>query len=116
MRIEAAMSESLPGLPAGFDIPLFMTLLLSSSEVPVVISEGNTPGAMTLTRTFAPEKVVASIFDRCVAEALEEAYANCPELEPFIAPEIDETFTTEEVYPGVLLPPLANRGRKVIDM
>ena len=97
MRIEAAMSESLPGLPAGLDMPPSMTLLLSSSDEPVVISDGKTPGAMTLTRTLVPMNVVASILDRCVAEALELAYANCPELEPFMAPEIDVTLTTEEV-------------------
>jgi hypothetical protein len=110
------MSESLPGLPAGLDMPPSMTLLLSSSDEPVVISDGKTPGAMTLTRTLVPMNVVASILDRCVAEALELAYANWPELEPFIAPEMDVTLTTEEVYPGVLFPPFARRGKKVIDM
>jgi hypothetical protein len=35
-------------------------------------------------------------------------------LEPFMAPLMEETFTTLEVYPGVRALPLARRGRKAI--
>jgi hypothetical protein len=110
------MSESLPGLPAGLAIPLSITLLLSLSELPVVISEGKTPGAITLTLTFVFTNAVANILLKCVAAAFDEAYANCPDEVPFIAPEMEVTLMTEDVYPGVLEPPFASNGRNVIDM
>lgn len=34
----------------------------------------------------------------------------------YIAPEMDETLTTLEVYPGVCLPPFSSSGRKAMLM
>jgi len=51
-------------------------------------SLGKTPGAIVFTRTLVPINVVASILPKCVAAALLEAYANWPELDPFIYPDI----------------------------
>jgi hypothetical protein len=79
-------------------------------------SLGKTPGAIVLTRTLVPAKVVASIRDRCVVAALLAAYANWPELLPFMEPEMDETLMTLDVYPGVTSLPLARRGRNAMDM
>lgn len=69
-----------------------------------------------LTRTFVPVKDVASILLKCVAAALELAYANWPLLLPFMYPEILLTLMMLEVYPGVLLPPFASNGKNVILM
>ena len=53
---------------------------------------------------------------RWVNAALLEAYANWPELLPFMAPEMEDTLIILELYPGVLLPPFASRGKNAIDM
>lgn len=79
-------------IPAGFDISDLISLLLSESEEPVVIwrelvrneyncrtertSLGKTPGAIVFTRTLVSMKVVANMRPKCVAAALEDAYAN----------------------------------------
>ena len=83
--MDAAISESAPPRWLGLLIFGFSSSLFCfSSESLVVISDGNTPGAIWLTLIFASARVVASILVRCTVAALLDAYANWPLLEPFI--------------------------------
>lgn len=59
--IQAAMPESWPYLPAGFDIFVSSFDFCFSSDEPAVISLGKRPGEMQLTRILALVKVVAII-------------------------------------------------------
>ena len=59
--IQAAMPESWPYLPAGFDISVSSLDFCFSSDEPAVISLGKRPGEMQLTRISALVKVVAII-------------------------------------------------------
>ena len=60
-RIQAAMSESCPVRPAGLDMDMSSLDFWSSPDEPAVISLGNMPGAMQLTRILVSTKVVAII-------------------------------------------------------
>jgi len=96
-RIHAAISESWPVRLAGFDMLILSSDFWLSLDSPAVISLGKMPGAMVLTRILVSTRVVANIRPRWRKPALEQAYANWPEEDPFMTPEMLAMFTIDEV-------------------
>src|SRR5947207_1683140 len=94
--------ETVRNLPAGLDNFSLILDFWSSFDPPAVISLGNRPGAILLTRILESLNVIAIILVRCKKADFEAAYANCPLLLPFITPEILVIFTILGDIPGVL--------------
>lgn len=76
----------------------------------MVISLGNKPGSIQLTRIRSGYSVCASWRLRCVNAALLAAYAYWPADVDLTVPEILDIFIIEEECPGTILLPLSRAG------